>query len=73
MKELRISVPHLGKSEHYLNSLPKEFRKIGHTRYLLISGDDPYDVISTIICLIRPYDFSVYNYPSFINLYIVND
>lgn len=73
MKELRITVPHLGKFELNFLSSSKDFRKIGHTRYLLVSDRDPYDVISDIISLLKPRDFSVYTYPSFINLCIVTE
>ena len=73
MKELRITVPHLGKIEPNFLSSSKDFRKIGHARYLLVSGGDPYDVISTIISLFKPRDFSVYTYPSFVNLCIVTE
>ena len=72
MKELRITVPYLGKFDHFIGS-SKDFRKIGQARYLLVSGRDPYDVISKIISVNRPKDFSVYTYPSFINLCIVTE
>lgn len=73
MKELRITVPYLGKSEVNFLSSSKDFRKIGHARYLLVSDRDPYDVLSDIISLLQPRDFSVYTYPSFINLCIVTE
>ena len=73
MKELRITVPHLGNIELNFLSLSKDFRKIGHARYLLVSGRDPYDVISTIISLFKPRDFSVYTYPSYVILCITTE